>query len=254
MKTRERLERLDLELSRSEKLHLQEASTLLHVSEMTVRRDLRQRQPGDPLLVGGYIVSDPARRQSKSYLVTEAGKQNKGLKKNIAAYCAGMIRSGQTVFLDCGSTTEEIAHLLPEDLSVTVLCNSLNICLALCHKKNCKVYLSGGEFNPDNLLFSHSGDSPINDFRPDIAFISAAGVHKEHGVTCHNMSEVSDKRKALKNSKHKVLVCDSSKIDQSASAFVTEIEAFDTLVTDKHIGKKVGKALEGLVEILLVEG
>ena len=94
----------------------------------------------------------------------------------------------------------------------------------------------------------------MNDFRPDIAFISAAGVHKEHGVTCHNMSEVSDKRKALKNSKHKVLVCDSSKIGQSASAFVTEIEAFDTLVTDKHIGKKVGKALEGLVEILLVEG
>ncbi len=252
MKTRERLERLDLELSRSEKLHLQEASALLHVSEMTVRRDLRQRKPGDPLLVGGYIVPDPARRQTKSYLLTEAGKENKDLKKNIAAYCAGMIQPGQTIFLDCGSTTEEIAHLLSEDIPVTVLCNSLNICLALCHKKNCKIYLTGGKFNPDNLLFSHSTDSMMDDFRPDIAFISAAGVHREHGVTCHNLSEVSDKRKALKNSKHKVLVCDSSKIGSSASAYVTEIETFDALVTDKYVGKAAGKTLAGLVEILPV--
>ena len=57
--------------------------------------------------------------------------------------------------------------------------------------------------HPDNLLFSHSTDSMMDDFRPDIAFISAAGVHREHGVTCYNLSEVSDKRKALKNSKHK---------------------------------------------------
>ena len=252
MKTRERLERLDLELLRSEKLHLHEASALLAVSEMTIRRDLRRRQPGDPILVGGYVVSDPARREHKSYLVTEAGGKNKNLKKTIAVYCAGMIRPGQTVFLDCGSTTEEIAHLLPDDLGVTVLCNSLNICLALSHKRNCKVYLSGGEFNPDNLLFSQCGDTLMDNFRPDIAFVSAAGAHPEYGVTCHNMSEVNDKRKAIKNSQYRVLVCDSSKINQSTAAYIAEIEAFDALVTDKQIDQNTSKILADYLELLLV--
>ncbi|WP_067522774.1 DeoR family transcriptional regulator [Endozoicomonas ascidiicola] len=250
MKVRKRIDRLDLELSRLEKLHVQDAAKLLNVSEMTVRRDLRQRDAGDPMLVGGYIVADPARHQGKSYLVTEAGTHNKEVKQSLAEYCVTMVSDGQTLFLDCGSTTEEIAHLIPDDISVTVICNALNIVLRLCHKKNCKIYMTGGEFNSDNLLFNSAGSSILDDFRPDLAFISTAGIDIEHGVTCHNISEVSDKRKALKSAQQKVLVCDSSKLGHAATAYIAEIDDFDILVTNHIADNKLAETLKKHIHTL----
>ena len=252
MKVRDRIDRLNLELSRLEKLHVQDAAKLLNVSEMTVRRDLRLREMGDPILVGGYIVADPVRHQNNSYLLTEASQQNRDAKQSLARYCANMIREGQTIFLDCGSTMEEIACLIPENIKITVICNALNICLRLCHKKNCKIYLTGGMFNPENLLFDSTGNSILDDFRPDIAFISTAGVAPEYGATCHNISEIQDKRKAIKNARQKFLVCDSSKLGKTTSAYISEVNNFDFLITDSQADPKMVNTLKEHTSLLLI--
>ncbi len=235
METRrdERINRLIQALKRSDKIHLKDAATLLGVSEMTIRRDLNS-EPGPVVLLGGYIVLEPRSSAASHYLLSDQKTRQIEEKRHAARIAAAMIRPHQTVFFDCGTTTPSIIEALDDDLTFTGVCYSLNTFLALQDKPNCRVILSGGEFHASNAIFK-----PINfqeclsNLCPDIAFLSAAGLHPRHGATCFNLDELPVKHWALSMSQLCVLVADSSKFGKVRPACMGPLSSFHNIITNE---------------------
>ena len=241
-KREERIQILLQEVRVSERIHLNQAAELLGVSGMTIRRDLNH-YPQQLLLLGGYIVS-ATRQEPERYFISDQQNQHTEQKQQIALLAASLVGKDDTVFFDCGTTTARIVSAIDTALSFTALCASMNTFLALQEKPACRVILSGGEFHPDNAIFTPVGlHQMLEDFCPTLAFISAAGLDEQQGATCFNVNELPMKHRALQRARRKVLVMDSSKFGKVLPARIAGIEAFETLITDRPLPAELARQL-----------
>jgi DeoR family deoxyribose operon repressor len=233
METRreERINKLAQALRRIDKIHLKEAARLLGVSEMTIRRDLNE-QVSCLVLLGGYIVSDPKSVQAH-YFVSDQQSHNVNKKQRLAKLAASLINANDTVFFDCGTTTPWVIDAIDDELPFTAVCYAINTFLALKEKKRCRVILSGGEFHPDNAVFSPHGNlSLLDEICPTLAFISAAGLDAEQGATCYNFNELPMKQQAMARAQRTLLLADSSKYHKVLPARIGDLTRFDTIISD----------------------
>lgn len=250
-KCEQRIQRLLQEINTAGRLHLDRAAELLGVSGMTVRRDLSQC-PQQLLLLGGYIIS-ATQRTTDHYFISDQATRQVTRKKQIAQLAATLVSKNETVFFDCGTTTPHIIAAISHDLPFTALTASMNTFLALQEKTACRVILSGGEFHPDNAIFTPAGTHPLlEEFCPTLAFLSAAGLDEHQGVTCYNLNELAMKHHALKRAARKVLVMDSSKFGKVFPARIASITAFDMLLTDRPLPATLAQQLaEAGVEVVI---
>ncbi|QCR35804.1 DNA-binding transcriptional repressor DeoR [Nissabacter sp. SGAir0207] len=235
METRreERIQRLVQALKRSDKIHLKEAAALLGVSEMTIRRDL-SAQPSSVVLLGGYVVIDPKASSVTSYFVSDQQGKQVEEKRHVGRLAAQCIAADDTVFFDCGTTIPYIIDAIDEALPFTAVCYSLNTFLALQDKPLCKVVLCGGEFRPDSYIFTPlAGRNLMENICPTKAFISAAGIHLEQGVSCYNFEEIEMKHRALAGAGQRILVVDHTKFGKVKPARVGDLTLFDTVITNR---------------------
>ena len=233
METRrdERIKTLAQALTRTDKIHLKEAARLLGVSEMTVRRDLHEDHSA-VVLLGGYIVADPLRSQSH-YFVSDQISQHVEQKRRLGIRAAALIKANETIYFDCGTTVPWIIDAIANDLPFTAVCCAVNTFLALKEKPGCRVLLCGGEYHPDNAMFTPLGQCSVMDnLCPDKAFISAAGVDIQQGASCYNLHELPVKRLALQRARERFLVVDSSKFGKILPARIADLSAFDSLISD----------------------
>ncbi|MFS2222902.1 DNA-binding transcriptional repressor DeoR [Pantoea sp. B65] len=245
METRrdERVNKLAQALKRIDKIHLKDAAQLLGVSEMTIRRDLNE-QPSAVVLLGGYIVSDP-RNSHGHYFVSDQQSQNVGKKQQLAQLAAALINANDTVFFDCGTTIPYVIDAIDDQLPFTAICCAMNTFLALKEKPGCHVILSGGEFHPDNAIFTPLGQNHVLDeLCPSLAFISAAGIDLNQGATCYNINELQMKHHALQRAQRKILLADSSKFGKVLPARIGELDLFDTLISDSAPPKALAQKLK----------
>ncbi|MDP1340779.1 DNA-binding transcriptional repressor DeoR, partial [Klebsiella variicola] len=80
-------------------------------------------------------------------------------KRLIGQRAASLVRPGDTIFIDCGTTTPFSVDALPDDLEFTALCNSLNVLLKLQQKPLCTVILCGGMLDRRNLVFESRAEA-----------------------------------------------------------------------------------------------
>ncbi|KAB7897639.1 DNA-binding transcriptional repressor DeoR [Rouxiella sp. S1S-2] len=232
-KREDRLQRLLHALKKADKIHLNEAAQLLDVSQMTVRRDLNGT--ASPLiLLGGYIVIDPKNSPATHYFVSEQKMRQTVEKRHLGKQAAMLVNDDDLVFFDCGTTTPYIIENIPDERVFTAICYSFNTFLALQEKPNCEVIMCGGKYRASNSIFIPFGksSSELNNTLPDKAFISAAGVSLEYGVSCFNFDELLMKHQALQCAREKILVVDSSKFGKVRPASIAPLSEFSTLVTD----------------------
>src|SRR5471032_3478331 len=199
---------------------------------MTIRRDLNA-EPAPVILLGGYIVMDPKNNPATHYFVSEQKMKQVAEKRRLAKNAASLILDNDTVFFDCGTTMPYVIESIPESRIFTAICYSLNTFLTLQEKPQCDVILCGGAFKSSNSIFTPIGRSNELDYiRPNKAFISAAGISIEHGVSCFNFDELLMKHQAMERTEQNILVVDSSKFEQVRPAAIAPLARFNTLVTD----------------------
>ena len=174
-------------------------------------------------------------------------------KMRIGQNAASLIEPNDTVIIDVGSTTEYLAKFMREDIPVTILCYALNILAEIYRKRNCSPIFSGGYFHENTLMFeSPEGINLIRRTRVDKAFISAAGIHAELGVTCANPYELETKKAVLSSSKTKILLADSTKFHKTKIAYFAELKDFDMIITDIDLDEEYKKILRKLkIKLLL---
>jgi DeoR family deoxyribose operon repressor len=177
-------------------VNLRELTQKFIVSEMTVRRDLGLLASENPvdLIRGGAILNKPVDSESR-YVVTNEESVRTIEKFKIGQRAASMIELGETIILDIGTTTEYMARFLREDAPITALCYTLNSLAEVCRQNNCGIIFAGAYYHRQTMMFeSPEGIELIKRARPDRAFVSAARIHKELGVTTVYPPELQAKR------------------------------------------------------------
>jgi DeoR/GlpR family transcriptional regulator of sugar metabolism len=164
---------------------------------------------------------------------------------------AELIYDGDSISLDVGTTTLEVARQLEDRLNLTVVTNCLQIANLLVGtlslEVNARLILTGGIIRPREL--SMIGSIPENvygNYHTDKAFIGIGGVSLENGLTEFNIEDSEIKKVLLKNSLQKILVADSSKIGITTFNTVAPLEAIDILVTDSDAPRDMVDALRSM--------
>lgn len=251
MKKEERIERIIQMLQRENGLPIQTISRQLGVSHMTVRRDLEQlvEENQVKLFHGGVILApgNELPNGQSPYSLNTAETVRTEEKESVGILAATLVEPQDTLIIDSGSTTEFLARNLPEDLSLTILCYSLNIISATARLKECRHVFAGGTMHENTLMFeSPEGINLIKRHRATKAFISAAGAHTEFGVTCLNAYERETKRTVIESSEQKILLVDSSKFGLIRSDYFAELSDFDAVVTNRGVAQEYVTHLEEL--------
>lgn len=236
----DRLALMDHHLAHKGVLRLREAVALLDVSEMTLRRMLT-KHPARFSYYGGYILRAGGAAGNLHYDQPQAVGSNGEAKSLAAGHALALVQPDDTIFIDCGTTLDNLARMIPVDMPLTVICYSLNVANWLTKKPKARMIMLGGQFHPESMSFS-SVDSAFGGNGEDLsrfgvhkAFISAGGVDIARGVTCSYMHEAIIKRQALAVARKSYLVFDESKFNRLRPALFAKVDAFQGLITENGI-------------------
>jgi len=232
---------------KNSKVTVNEIAVMLNVSEMTVRRDLKKLEKecfiqrtydGAMILSNFNIAGDP-------YVINNEINRNINQKNRIGEKAASLIKPGETVFFDSGSTVPFIEKFIDRDLSFTAVCYSFTSAVGFYKRKNVKLILSGGILEHDsNIFYSEESANFISRFRADKVFLSAGGVHLDMGITTYFYYEIAIKKAMIKSAKNRILVTDSSKFNKISTIFFANIEEIDTIITDDGISDEYREIIE----------
>jgi DeoR/GlpR family transcriptional regulator of sugar metabolism len=218
---------------RSGSMDVTALSQRVRTSAATIRRDLRLlEQRGDLQRThGGAVPSSPGTSYEPVY--QEKLRQNAAAKRAIARHAATLVRDGDVIALDAGSTTFGLVPHLRALRNVTVVTTDLKIAVALADGSAVEVIVVGGRVRPN--LFSTVGptaEASLEGLHANIAFLGADGIDPEAGVTNANLDEAATKRRMLGTSLRTVLLADHTKFGKVSLARVCDVDAFEAIVTD----------------------
>lgn len=223
---------------------VRDLSKAFEVTEATIRQDLEKleaegfitRQHG-----GAFLNSVP--QQVRSLALQH--QVNMEAKRQIGRAAAELVNDGETIILDSGSTTTELAANLTEKKGLNVITNALNIALLLGSLPDIDIHMTGGHFKPPTL--SLSGEKSAEYFKGVFAeklFLATASVSFDAGLTFPSMADLYVKRAMIEAASSVYLVADSSKIGRNSFSSLGGIEILDGFVTDSGISDTDRKKFE----------
>ncbi|WP_460947373.1 DeoR/GlpR family DNA-binding transcription regulator [Okibacterium endophyticum] len=202
------------------------------VSEMTIRRDVRQLQldglarrvPGGATLAGGTGVPFDERTRAST-----------ADKHAIAAACAPLLAGAATIALDAGTTVAPVAELIAA--GTTVVSHSVPVITACAERAELEridVIGVGGVYQPDTRSFAGpAASAAIAALSFDVAVLSATAVDAD-GLMCANMLDADIKKQMSSSAATTILLADHTKLVTRAPIRVAPLSLIDVLVTDSH--------------------
>jgi DeoR/GlpR family transcriptional regulator of sugar metabolism len=215
-----------------------ELARIFKVTDVTIRQDLEKLE-SEGLIIrehGGAFLKNVA-DQVQSFSL--ANQDNLDKKAIIARKCLDFIEDGDTIILDSGSTTTEIAKLLRGYKNLTVITNALNIAMMLGVEPNVEVIMTGGEFKPPTL--SLTGQKAADFFKGlnvQKLFLATAGISLKSGLTYPSISDLVVKKAMIDAAETTYLVADSTKMGKNALASLGALSLIDYIITDAGIEEK----------------
>jgi DeoR/GlpR family transcriptional regulator of sugar metabolism len=211
-----------------------ELSATLSVSDRTVRRDLQRLADlglaelvyGGALPPGGVPPGSPfgARSQAQS-------RQ----KRAIAHHALQFVEAGATIGIDAGTTTLELARLLPPDSDITVVTHSLPAMAALGERPDVTLIGLGGLHHPATQTFTGPDTvTAISRLRVHTFFLAASGL-THCGAYCSTPLDAEAKRAFIGIADRVVLLADSSKLRQTAPVPICDYDQLDAAITDDAV-------------------
>ncbi|MCH1640918.1 DeoR/GlpR family DNA-binding transcription regulator [Paenibacillus timonensis] len=247
MLNEERYRRILRRLQEKGIVKLQELCTLLEASESTVRRDLADLEERGLLrrVHGGAAL--PAMSGGLEPGMAEKSAVNVPQKQKIAELASGLVRGGEAIYLDAGTTTLAMIPFL-KGKSITVVTNGLPQMDALL-EADIPSYLLGGlaKKSTKALVGSLALDN-LDRFRFDRCFLGTNGVHPDAGYTTPDPEEAALKRRASELSSLTYMLADSSKIGNVAFTRIMGLEQA-TLIAEQ-VPERWRKPIEDMTNLI----
>jgi DeoR/GlpR family transcriptional regulator of sugar metabolism len=200
-------------------------------SEMTVRRDLDVLAAHGVLrrVHGGAVPAMPAGVEPP---FAARAVSSTSAKQAIARAAVELIRDGETIVLDSGTTALEVARRL-RDRAVTVMPLSLHAVTELLDAPRVRLLIPGGEPRPGELaLVGPLVLASLRQLRFDVAVISPCAFSLDAGVTAYDLPDAEVKQQALAVANRSLVLADGAKWDRAALAHVCPADRVDVVVTD----------------------
>ncbi len=229
MLTQERLDAIRNQLLRDGKVISSDLAVEFGTSEDTIRRDLRDlaRSGFCRRVYGGALIETPTPAPIAARLHADAAA-----KHSLAIAAAALVTSGQTLFIDAGSTNTAIAAALSRQMDLTILTNAPAVAMALSDHPRARVVLLGGvlDLNIGAALGGTTTLEAIRRINADLFFLGSCGVDAAHGISAFDPAEAEVKRAMVDQSSQVVVAATLDKLGTAAPFKVAETAAITHLV------------------------
>jgi DeoR family glycerol-3-phosphate regulon repressor len=230
---------------------VEELAAKFDVSPQTIRRDLNEMSEARIItrVHGGAIVASGSRNLSYDARKVLAQPQ----KRLIGEAAARLIDDNSSLFINIGTTTEEVAHALTGRSGLLVITNNLHVATELYRDRAIDVIVTGGSVRPtDGGIVGATTVDLIRQFRVDTAVIGISAIDEDGTLLDYDIREIHVSRAIIDNARRVILVADSSKFARSAPARLGSLADIDILVTD-HLPSAAIAALCRAQDVRVVE-
>ncbi len=230
-------------LQEKEPISIQDLAQVSGLSQSTLRRELHQL--AEERLIKVKVGQVALATSSEEMPFAFRKMLNIDVKQKIAQAALDLIQNGETIFIAGGTTTLELARLLPRQRRLTVITNALRVVNLLVDVPGIDLVVLGGALRPgEQTLHGHLTEWGVHQFRADKLFYGVEAINLQHGVTHSQIVEVGTDR-ALANAATQVIVlADHTKFGKVAPAFVLALEKIHILVSDRNLSEEVLQSLK----------
>ena len=229
---------------------VEEFSRRLSVSAVTIRTDLTSLEESGLLMRthGGAMKSS---MKGEARLISNTMIENEMEKKAIAEKAASLIKPGNTIIIDSGSTTIHLIEHL-KGKNITVVTNNLLVLEKLKSEDDIKIIALGGSLRRESMgTVGPLAEMAIKALNVDIYFMGAAAYNRS-SITSSDISESSLKRDMMDAADKVVFLADSSKFGKRAFSNICSWHDVDTFISDKMDGEFKKELEEMGVEVISV--
>lgn len=231
------------QLRRDGQVRVSQLSEQLGATVVTIRSDL------DALEQDGYLerTQGGAIQTTKNYYNMEflrRKQEHMYLKKAIAAYAADMVRDGNTLFINSGTTTYFTAIELKKRTNLNIVTNSISVAMELGDVPTFHVILLGGEINAQySYTYGEAAREQLSRFNADFAILSFDGVSAQSGLSTYHADESVIDRTMMERARRTLAVADSSKLDHESFAYVCDLSENVCWITDENANRELAERI-----------
>lgn len=252
--TSSRRERIVALLREHNSVQIPALAEMFKVSTQTLRKDLNfldakgvcTRSPGGALLrLGALSPTEEAVDVKRRRFADE--------KIRIGRAAAALIGAGESVLLDSGTTTLQVARHLNSAYPLVVVTNDVGIMNELAARELVQLVFLGGTLRRKNLSFyGTQTERALEGLHVDKLFLAADGFHTDKGITTHFEPEALLNRLMCRAASEIILVADSSKFGRICLHKILEPQGISRVVTDAGIAGDTRRELERIgIEVII---
>lgn len=223
-------------------------SEMFAVSMQTIRKDLQYLEEHGiaTRAYGGAISSDVVNTNAEPPIEAKRVSHTEE-KERIGQLAASMVKPGQSIMLDSGTTALQIARFLPDEEDITVVTNDFDVLSVLAQKRNIKIVMLGGELRRKNMAFYGAQTvAALDDLLLDKLFLGVDGFDVERGITTHHEAEAQLNRKMVETAREVIAVTDASKFGKVCLHRIIDISGINALITDAGAPALIDEAAQRL--------
>lgn len=243
-------------LKQNSNISVNELSKKFGVSEVTIRKDLNLLKERNLLIRtrGGAILHE-TRKDDNDTSIRFKKLANYREKQAIGRAAANLIKEGDTIIIDSGTTALQVACNLHKFRDLTILTNALNVAQEVLAYKRFNVILLGGNIrSASESVVGALAESNLKMFYCDKLFMGVDSFSVENGLSTPNVEEANINQIMISRSREVIAVFDSSKVNKRALAFITTLDNIHKIVTDEGLDKTTKNKLKEMgVEVITVK-
>jgi DeoR family fructose operon transcriptional repressor len=221
------------------------------VSEMTIRRDLSELER-EGLLIrthGGAKLMETA-----FFEISFAAKTTQFVKekKRIAECAAAMVRDGERIIIDSGTTTGHFARCLKER-RITVVTNALNVATDLIDCRQIDLHFCGGSLRRGPVAaVGQVAAKFFESFRCDRLFLGVEGIDEAGTMTVPDIEEAQVKQSMMRSAREVVVLADHSKLGRNSLGVLDMLSSVTALITGEEADPSILSNLRQHTNVIVV--
>lgn len=224
------------------------------VSAVTIRADLNHLE-SQGLATRTHGGASLLRAPPLERDIHEKDALNLPLKEAIGARAALLVKPGDNILIDSGSTTMLLARHLRQHRDVTVMTNGLNIAWELANAPGVELLLTGGQLHKQSLSLQGSqAEASLAAYGFDTLFLGVDGLDLQFGLTTHQEAEARLNHRMVERARKVVVVSDASKFGRVGLHRIARLEEVHAVITDGGVSDEYRDGLQRMgIEVIVVE-